>query len=708
MRVSNLSRIITCCFLAVSFTGCSETALESSFATNGRSDVTRSSQSGFDRNYLPQQSGSRARDPHGPVDAQFYPGNSQIVGNNRPVQYEIADNEKVHLNLVDVDIDSAAKAVVGEIMQMNYIIDPSVTGKITLQTTNSIKKSALLDAFDTLLAYNAASLVIRDDIVHIVPLSDPGSLPVSKQFAHGKINQTIGRSVKIVPLDYVAADEMIRLLEPILGKNAVLTADSSRNILFLSGNPREIASALDAINLFDIDQMRGKSFALLPVKNAEPDDLVDELETIFSNQNGEAAKGLVTFVPNARLSSILVISPRQHFLKQAAQWVGRLDRIAGGTKRKLFVYPIQNREATDLASLLENILSNEQQSNGNVTDSGAPIIQITAASSSDAEASGIGGGGSQVPNKVFNSGGVRIVADEANNAVLIHATHDEYQSILPMLRRLDSLPNQVLLEATIAEVTLTDELQFGLRWFFEVGNFDLKLSDALAGTVAPSSPGFSLLFSAGQSKVALSALSSITDVNVISSPNLMVLDNREAVLQIGDQVPIATQSAVDSADATIVNSIELRDTGIILTVTPRVNDSGRVILDIDQEVSDVIKTTTSGIDSPTIRQRKISTTVVVNDGDSLALGGLIQQKADITKSQVPVLGDVPVVGNLFRHKQDTEKRTELLILITPHVIRDLREANDVTNEFRKQLGGLRALGQGEIRSTKHKIGRLLN
>ncbi|MDJ0929789.1 secretin N-terminal domain-containing protein [Breoghania sp.] len=229
--------------------------------------------------------------------------------------------------------------------------------------------------------------------------------------------------------------------------------------------------------------------------------------------------------------------------------------------------------------------------------------------------------------------GIRVVADEANNAILIYATPDEYNTILMMLKRLDFLPNQVLLEATIAEVTLTDQLSFGLRWFFENSNYSLSFSEDSGGATGSVFPGFSFLFSGEEAAIALNALSSITNVNVISSPNLMVLDNRKAVLRIGDQIPIATQQAVDTTETnTIVNSIELKDTGIILSVVPRVNDSGRVILDIEQEVSDVVRTTTSDIDSPTIRQRKVNTTVVVKDGDSLALGDLIQQRADVSSS----------------------------------------------------------------------------
>ncbi|PTW61048.1 type II secretion system protein D (GspD) [Breoghania corrubedonensis] len=709
-------------------------------------DVTPS---GFSRSHLPANVAARSAARAFSPGAQLYPGTAQFVGTTESAPFSIADDDRVHLNLANASIASATKVIVSDILGRNYIIDPRVKGTVTIQTTNAIAKSALLDTFDALLRFSNAAIVVGDDLVRIVPASSPGVLALNNPAPGHASARGIGLSAKVVPLEYVSAREMQRLLQPIIGADKILHVDERRNILIIGGNPREIATALDAINLFDIDQMKGMSFALLPVKNADPEAIVTELDTIFSTEDGGALKGVVRFVPNQRLNSILVISSRPRYLREAQKWVERLDRIAGGTKRQLFVYSIQNREASELAELLGNILTDPNaktrtaegnEANGGGTGSGRVNAAFQAAASARTNAltstggtttsigqstgagTAIGAGltntAAATPasftatglanNPAETSEGIRVVADESNNAILIYATPDEYNAILAMLKRLDSLPNQVLIEATIAEVTLSDELKFGLRWFFENGNYSLSFTDAADGAVGSTFPGLSFLFSGGQAAVALNALSSITDVNIISSPNLMVLDNRKAVLRIGDQVPIATQQAIDTTSInTVVNTIELKDTGIILTVVPRVNDSGRVILDIEQEVSDVVKTTTSGIDSPTIRQRKVNTTVVVKDGDSLALGGLIQQRAEVTKSQVPVLGDVPLVGNLFRHKDDTQKRTELLILITPHVVRDFQEANDVTDEFRRQLGGLRALGGKPGNDLQHKLNRLV-
>ncbi len=274
-----------------------------------------------------------------------------------------------------------------------------------------------------------------------------------------------------------------------------------------------------------------------------------------------------------------------------------------------------------------------------------------------------------------------VVIPRVTGTLTLQTTAPEFQHIQQILKQLDTVPTQVLLEPMMAEVTLNDELKFGPRWAFENGNFGVGLSDVASGFAGASFPGFNWSYATRDIRVTLNALSSVTDVNVVSAPTLMALNNQKAVLQIGDQVPIATQQSQGggNGNAPIMNSVELKDTGIILSVTPRVNNSGRVMLDIQQEVSDVVNTTSSGIDSPTIQQRRINTKVSVNNNETLALGGLIQQKNSLTHTKVPLL------GNAFKNKTDTIKKTELIIFIKPRTVRDVNEARDVTEEFRRQL-----------------------
>ncbi|APX84502.1 type II secretion system protein GspD [Methylorubrum extorquens] len=297
---------------------------------------------------------------------------------------------------------------------------------------------------------------------------------------------------------------------------------------------------------------------------------------------------------------------------------------------------------------------------------------------------------------------IGVVADEANNSLVISATRNQYDKILRILGRLDAMPTQVLLETVIAEVTLNNELQFGVQWFlknsgsrFNLAQADTNRSvaqgtsgtDALIKAAVRGVPGFNYLLNASDFNVVLNALQGVTRVNVISSPNITVLDNRTAKLQVGDQVPIVRQSGQSAfaAGAPILNQIEMKDTGVILSVTPRVNKNGLVVLDINQEVSDVVKTTTSEINSPTIRQRRVATSVAVNDGHSLAIGGMVQEKAQITNESVPLLGDLPIVGPAFRNRIDGRVRTELIVFIRPKVIRGTVEADRIAEDFRQQF-----------------------
>lgn len=282
---------------------------------------------------------------------------------------------------------------------------------------------------------------------------------------------------------------------------------------------------------------------------------------------------------------------------------------------------------------------------------------------------------------------IRIIADEPNNALFILATPQDFRDIDAALNRLDVEPLQVLIEATIAEVSLNDKLKYGVEWFFRQGNSSIDLAQLASGIPTAMFPGFNYVYAGTNARVIISALDEVTHVNVISSPQLMVLDNRSAVLQVGDEVPVITQSAVsiDDPAAPIVNSVQFRDTGVILHVTPRVNSSGGVELDIEQEVSDVVPTTTSTIDSPTIQQRKIKSSVSVHDGETIALGGLIRDSQSRGKSGIPVLSDIPILGTLFGTKTSTGDRTELLILITPHVVRNPAEADAITEELRKRV-----------------------
>ena len=581
---------------------------------------------------------------------------------------EVDGRGTVSLNLVNVPIDAAAKAVLGEVFKYNYTIDPEVTGSVTLQTTAPITKKALLEIFQTILEANGMSLSIKDKFANIVPVSKARSKLTSR--ANKSI---VGKRTVVIPLQNVGTAQMTSLLNQISVKGAGIEPIAKRNILLVTGSRDDVNAVIEAINLFDADVMKGKSVGLYALRAADPNAVAEELVAIFDTaENGELA-GVLEFVPNQRMGSVLVVSSRKKYLIDAQKWIKQLDSTAGVTKRRPVVYELENRSATELAPVLSEMISNQ------------------ASSETDAALGDT----------------LKVVADEFKNAVVVWGNNDEQEAISRLIYSLDTTPVQVLLEVTISEVKLTDDLDFGLRWFFQNSNLSGTFSDASNGAVSSNFPGLSFVFQTGNSKVALNALSSITDVNVIATPTIMVVDNQEATLQIGDEVPIATQQSISTSDpnAPIVNTISFKDTGIILRVKPRVSSTGRVVLDIQQEVSSVSNTTTSGIDSPTISQRKIQTQVVVQDGRTLALGGLIQDQSNKTKSQVPGLGKVPVLGNLFKSKKDTRTKTELLILITPKVIHNASDAIAATQEFRRLLNKPNGLVKNGIKTpnTFHRI-----
>lgn len=590
------------------------------------------------------------------------------------------------INLVDAPVASVAKAVLEDIFKSRYVVDPRVTGTITLQTGGSASSQEILATFEAALSANGAALVRKADHLEIVPASEAlVNLPVGSPQSPSSSKSQPGAGIQLIQLQHISASEMANVLEPITRKGAVVRADDARNTLMVTGSASDIAAMRESIAVFDVDWMAGMSVAILPLKSVQPGDILEELNSIFGVKDGPNAKS-IKFVPNSKLNAILVITSRPQLVQKATAWIRKLDTISEASDDQMFVYEIQNRPAAEFAKLVQSALAAGFTSTGTGTTTPvAPDLVAETLQSGTPVGEGVSyepvSGASSTP-----SSAPVVVADIENNALLVSASPRDYKRIEKILHQLDVMPIQVMLEATIAEVTLNDELKFGLRWYLEEANSGYTLTDLANGAIEASFPGFAWTRATTNSKLALNALSGVTNVKVISSPTLMVINNQKATLQVGDQVPIITQNSTStSTDSVIVNSVELRDTGIILSVTPRINSSGRVMLDIQQEVSNVVPTTTSGIDSPTIQQRKISTRVVVNDGESLALGGLIQERKNRTDKKMPILGDLPVLGNAFKAKTDGINRTELVIFIRPKVVRDVQSARDVTNEFREQF-----------------------
>lgn len=610
------------------------------------------------------------------------------------------------INFRDAPIAQVVKSILGDVLGEPYVIDPSVQGTISLQTSGALPAIAVLPALEQALQLNGLALFRANGIYQIAPIEAvTGGLGLAPVLAvPGRADPGFG--ISIIPLKFAAAGEISELIGPFVPDGVILQTDEDRNLFLIAGSGPARANLLDLIRTFDVDWMKGMSLGMFPLENAEAVTIADELGEIFSNQEYVSASGVIRFVPLERLNSILVITHNATYLERVEDWLTRLDvgqEEMGG--RSLKVYRVQNGRAVELAAILGELFDAQPSSNYPPGPASLPRQQTAVAPGLEPRTitSGIETAPSMevTPRRRPSRGaiqgfaqyetGLRVIADESNNALVILASETEHRLIRTALRELDIPPLQVLIEATIAEVTLNEELRFGLQWFFNSRNSEFTLSNFTSGAVSPVFPGFSyVLDNNNDVRVVLDALDDITNVRVISSPQLMVLNNHTAFLQVGDQVPVLTRSAQSTIDpdSPIVSEIEFKDTGVILQVTPRVNAGGLVIIDIEQEVSSVVLTTTSGINSPTIQRRRISSTISVQSGETIALGGLIQESIQTSDTGIPYLSRIPILGNLFKSSRDTEVRTELLILIKPRVVRNFEEARLVTQELRERLKGL--------------------
>ena len=687
---------------------------------------------------------------------------SGAVAPGRAASSSQVTNDGITLNLVGASVAEVAKTVLGDVLGVNYTVSEKVKSTITLRTSRPVEKAGLLAIFESVLREEGAAIVVEGDLYKIVPSADATAAGAPLRPRHN--GRQIGVAVDIVPLRYVSATEMERILKSASPQASVLRVDPARNLLMLSGTRSELSSMNEMINVFDVDWMRGMSFGIYPIETSDPEAIAQELDTIFANDKDSPSKGIVRFVPNRRLKSVMVITSRPEYLKKAETWLSRIDLATKATDKQVFVYHVQHRPATELAAILQKVYqarggsaatpsssspvrpaggaSGAGDSSGSGLSSGlgtpggagggagatgigaasggstvgAPPAVAGADSSRPADAaassepvtttgstesSRSAGGGGLPPDD--RAAGIAVVADEIKNSLIVTATASEYKRVKQVLAGIDIEGNQILLEATIAEVTLNDELKFGVRAFFSGdskgggGSLNSTLGTGAAALTALPIPGaaaaaagFQYLLNGKNFQAVLNALSSVSNVDVVSSPSLMVMENKRATLQVGDEVPIITQQAtsvvaVGAAGTPIVNSVSYRSTGIILGITPRLSDDGRVFLDIEQEVSNVSASTAGAAGSPTISQRRVKTTVTVNDGETIILAGLIKDDATRNRDQVPLLGDVPFFGNAFKSKDDVIKRTELLISITPQVIRDRQQIDDITAEYRDNL-----------------------
>lgn len=679
--------------------------------------------------------------------AEIYRGSggqaqTTTLGSRGPAAVAPRPAGDITLNFEDADVREVAQVVLRDLLKVNYTIDSDVQGRVTFRTASPLTRDQLLPALESLLSSNNLALSAVGGVYRV---SRSGVVASGIGLAAPRVTPAGGSgggTLRVFPLRYVSAEEMGKILKPILGESRVVLADAARSLVVVQGSANDLRLAGETIQVFDVDQLSGQTVLLESLINADANTMALELENLFRSGKSGMLDGAVRIIPIERMNAIMVITAQTRYIEEARNWIARLDRTRNATQRRLFVYYMQNGKAAAVARTLRGIYGLGDGGTGNAAPvrggqalgqasmSGYSAISRPAAAAPLPQTSARGqpldqsGLLEQVRAAQSESeGGVRIIADEANNAILALATPSEYQSIEETLAKLDLVPLQVLIEASIVEVALNDSLRFGVQYFLSGDPFNE--SSAVAGvlnaTARPALPaslissldntgsnvgGFSLFLSRGGTpRVLLDALSSITELNMISSPSLLVLDNQVARLQVGSAVPIITQSVVAAPtgsvtptgnSTSVANAIDYRDTGVMLEVVPRVNASGLVTLEIAQEVSDVTQPATSAtIQSPTINQRRIVSTVAVSTGETVVLGGLIRDGQTVTDRGIPFLHSLPVIGPLFGSKGNASSRTELMVMLTPKVIRNQREARDASQDLQRKFQAvLTLMGRG--------------
>ncbi len=668
----------------------------------------------------------------------------------------------VVFNFENQPVQAVIKAVLGDLMQENYTIAANVGGNVTFSTAKPIHRSEALSVLETLLAANGISLVHENNRYAVVLTKDaiPGHLsPTTMSAMSAK-----GYELRIFPLQYISPSEMAKLLKPYAKPEAFVNIDPNRSLLVMAGTANELANYQQTIETFDVDWLKGMSIGVYTLQHVDVTKLLPDLLKIFGTEGESPLAGMFRFMPIEQTNSLVVITPQPEYLKSAEEWLYRLDRGGAENATQLYVYNVKNLKAPDLADYLGQIfLGASATSHSKTVGSVAPGLRPTTLGTRGGGSSTLGGasnttmsyqnslrpqsnsekntpastGGGTTPGSTPGQGAketdIRISAIEENNQLMIQATPIEWSRIEAAIKKLDVIPLQVQIEARILEVSLSGDLNYGVQWYLtgligtpsgsaqENGRYPYvyppgspgqsftgnshdrhRLSLGATGNVKPSTnSGFFYSFLNKNFEVAINALETSGQAKSLAAPSLLVANNQEAQINVGQQIPVVQTyysglGTVSNTNGTTslaqTGSVQYLNTGVTLDVKPRVNPGGLVYLDIQQEVSNPGAPAVAG-GNPPINQRLIQTQVAVQSGETLLLGGLIQDNQTTGNQGLPLISKVPFLRNLFGQTQNHKDRTELIVLITPRVIRNSDEGREVTIEYTRQFQSLAPMHQ---------------
>lgn len=668
------------------------------------------------------------------VQPRVIRGNDQVTASSAAGAGQIS-GAVASFKFEDTPLSEIVSLVLREIVKVDYVVHPPLAGTVTLSTQGDVTADTAMLLLEAALQANGIQMA-RDTrgIYHIGrPDIIKGIVPAVRQAVTGSTLPP-GFGAIVIPLKYIGAGEMAAILRPMVPPEAILRVDSVRNLMVMVGTRNQAEGWLSMVSTFDVDLLKGMSVGVFPLKHVTTQEVDIAMRALNSGGTSSAPPaaasagnsaaagagglspafplfGALRVIPIERINSIMVITPRAAYLEEARRWIEKLDQPGGNSaEAQLFTFPVQNGNAKHLADVLNGLFGTGAAANTSVASGVAPGLQQTTVATSGFAGANFGGtaGASQLQNSISAAnqagstikgsgvsavtlgGGLRVMADEINNSILVYGNKSEYEKVEATLKRLDVPPNQVLIEASIIEVTLTDDLRYGLQWVFNDpargGLAGVGVLSSAAGAAFGSTPaGFSYTLSnaAGEVRAVLNALAEKSLVKVISSPSLMVLDNHMASISVGNQQPVQVGQTV-STGGNVTNNIQYKDTGVNLSVTPSVNAGNMVTMQLTQAVTDV-----GSVDTATgqrsFLQRQFSSKVAVRSGESLVLGGLIRDNTSSGKSGLPLLQDIPVLGALFGARNTSVNRTELMVIITPRVVRTEQDVRAVGQQLKDRM-----------------------
>ena len=627
-------------------------------------------------------------------------------------------------NFEGESVHAVVKAVLGDMLGQNYVIAPEVQGTVTLGTPKPVSAAEALSLLEMVLGWNNARMVFSGGRYNIVPADRAlaGNLAPRTGPAAG----ARGYEVRVVPLRFISASEMKKVLEPYARPNAIVGIDSSRNVITLAGSRTELENYLRTVEIFDVDWLAGMSVGVFPLRTGRANRAVADLEKVFGERSNTPSAGMFRFMPLEAANAVMVITPQAAYLDDIQDWLERVDGAGEGSQ--LFSYELKYIKAKDLAARLGEVFGTgvgNRQASGSTSASlmpGAEPVQMRGGgldnntntmdfggagndSSSggglgqgtmDLDARGSGGSGSVALEVEGERVGVSAV--DETNTLLVRANGRAWQSIREVVEKLDVMPLQVHIEAQIAEVTLTGELSYGVSWFFgqtvtDVGLPRLPGSWTGAGgnvtgvPITGLSTGLAYTFLGRDAAAIITALDEVTDVRMLTTPSIFVRNNAVGELNVGKEIPISSVTVNPGLGDNTVSQVQYRETGVILKVRPRVTKDGMVFLEIVQEVSspDVVPDRNGNV---RINKRSFKTEAAVQAGETIMLAGLISEGAGRGSSGFPGLSRLPVIGGLFGQQRINSERSEVIVLLTPTVVRNPQEARDLTDEYGQKFRAL--------------------